>query len=62
MRLKNILNFLTDENADRCVIWKQKLENVVFYLEWLAFHDDKGQLQRANVQTWIMFNAAVTAA
>ena len=62
VRLKTILNFLADENADRCVLWKQKFKDVVSYLEWLAFHDDKGQLQRASVQTWIMFNDTVTTA
>ncbi|KAK4157733.1 hypothetical protein C8A00DRAFT_39882 [Chaetomidium leptoderma] len=60
--LHTVINFLADEDVDRCLNWEAKFEEVVSYLEWLAHDDDRGQLDNARPQTQAMFNDAVTKA
>ncbi|KAK3310232.1 uncharacterized protein B0T15DRAFT_498383 [Chaetomium strumarium] len=61
-RLDTIVKFLADEDVDRCMGWVAKFEEVVSYLEWLAFDNGHLQLQDASPQTRAMFNDAVTKA
>lgn len=62
VRLETIVNFLADEDVDRAMFWEMQFAEVVSYLEWLAFEDDKSQLWKANAQTRAIFNDAVTKA
>ncbi len=63
VRLQTIINFLADEDVDRCIDWAAKFGQVVDYLEWLVFHDERDQLRNAaSPQTRAMFNDAVAKA
>ena len=62
VRLKTIINFLADEDVDRCINWEAKFAAISSYLEWLAHSDDREQLEHASLITRAMFNDAVTKA
>ena len=59
VRLDTIINFLADEDVDRCIDWAAKFGEIVDYLEWLASGDERQQLNSASLQTQAMFTDAV---
>lgn len=61
-RLETVVNFLADEDVNRCINWTAKFAEVVSYLDWLAHHDEKHQLRTAGPQTKGLFNDAVIKA
>lgn len=61
-RLDTIINFLADEDMDRCRNWETKFAEVVAYLEWLKGKDDMHQLENASPQTQAMYDDAATKA
>ncbi|KAK0617870.1 hypothetical protein B0T17DRAFT_580313 [Bombardia bombarda] len=63
VRLDNVINFLCDEDVDRCINWENKFGEVVLYLNWLAHEDgEKKQLLHASPQTQTKFRDAVDKA
>ncbi|KAK3907036.1 hypothetical protein C8A05DRAFT_40215 [Staphylotrichum tortipilum] len=62
VRLNTIINFLADEDVDRCIDWAAKFGEIVDYLEWLALVDERRQLDNAGLQTQAMFSDAVAKA
>ncbi|KAK4136570.1 hypothetical protein BT67DRAFT_416732 [Trichocladium antarcticum] len=58
-RLETVVNFLAEEDVDRCMHWTPRFAEVVSYLEWLGLEDEKRQLRKARPQTRAMFNDAV---
>jgi hypothetical protein len=61
-RLETVVNFLAEEDVDRCLNWEAKFEEVISYLKWLADEDDRHQLENAGPRTQAMFNDAVNKA
>ncbi|KAK0731407.1 hypothetical protein B0H67DRAFT_639810 [Lasiosphaeris hirsuta] len=61
-RLQTIVNFLGDEDVDRCLDWKKQFQEVVSYLSWLAKGDDKRQLEKVSPRTRAIYDEAVTMA
>ena len=43
-RLVNVVNFLIDEDVDRCQNWKEQFQDVVDYLYWLGREDESSQI------------------
>ena len=61
-RLETVINFLTEEDVDRCINWETRFAEISAYLEWLERGDDRHQLNNASQETRAMFDDAVTKA
>ena len=59
VRLENILNFLSDEDMDRCVNFEECYKEIGFYLNWLWEVDAAEQLHNASDDIRRMFYDAV---
>ncbi len=61
-RLETVINFLTEEDVDRCISWEARFTEISDYLHWLKHDDDRHQLDNASQETQAMFDDAVTRA
>ncbi|KAL2154970.1 hypothetical protein VTH82DRAFT_3646 [Thermothelomyces myriococcoides] len=61
-RLDTVVKFLAEEDVDQCLNWREKFDEIVSYLEWLALGDGNRQLQTAHLRTRAMFDDAVLKA
>ena len=59
-RLETVINFLTDEDVDRCINWETSFAEISAYLQWLEHDDDRHQLDNASQETRAMFDDAAT--
>ena len=62
LRLQHVINFLADEDVDRCGTWLRQFLEVVEYLYWLGHKDGEGQLDHGGVWTHTLFENAVAMA
>ncbi|KAK3393744.1 hypothetical protein B0H63DRAFT_26597 [Podospora didyma] len=62
IRLRSVINFLSEEDSDRCMYWNQRFREAYSYLKWLGEEDEQRQLGRASQQTQDMFRDALDKA
>jgi len=58
-RLQTIINFLSDEDVDRCIDWAPRFTEAARYVYWLCKKDAEGQLDAAGMATKLLFRDAV---
>jgi hypothetical protein len=59
LRLEHVLNFLREEDVDRCRGWKEKVAEVTDYLDWLREGDADRQLDKCGPEARDMHAEAV---
>ncbi|KAK2074383.1 hypothetical protein P8C59_008591 [Phyllachora maydis] len=62
LRLTHVLNFLRDEDVDRCMDFHGKFEETGRYLHWLWHMDPDRQIHKASQHTRAMFFDAIRKA
>ncbi|KAK1767133.1 hypothetical protein QBC33DRAFT_587458, partial [Phialemonium atrogriseum] len=59
VRLEHVLNFLREEDADRCLNWESKLQEISEYLRWLSKDDPDRQLEACGLEVQNMYRDAI---
>lgn len=59
VRLEHVLNFLREEDADRCLNWESKLQEISEYLRWLGKDDPDRQLEACSLEVQNMYRDAI---